>query len=413
MDQVHRTGALWNHDFRALWLAQAVSGLGSTASGFALPLLVITDGRSATAAGVLMAVIVVATMAARLPAGFVADRYDRRVLMVGSDVARAAIMGAFALVVVAGDGDLVLFAVMMAVISALSSLFTGAAAAALRRAVPDEDLPTAGAFMQGRLAVVTLAGPPLGGLLFALWPAAPFLLDAVACLASAVFVSRLRTPQRIAPRRRPRLRPGEVVAGLVFLVREPFLRPAVIIAATLNLAFSGVYVAVVTATAAAGVSSVMIGIVVAVPGLGALAGAVVAAHVQKRMPPGRVLLGVSWLSGILIALLATTLNPVLIAVLLALSSALAPVAVVVAGSAQALRTPDHLQGRAQNAWALVAGSVAPLGLFAAGALADAGGHALPFLVLGGTVAALALVLTGSRALRGAGPLVTMKPEVSR
>jgi hypothetical protein len=89
--------------------------------------------------------------------------------------------------------------------STASVFFMAAQSGAFRSIVPRAQLPAAASVAQGRAATVRLAGPPLGGALFAVGRAVPFLVDAVSYAFSTLWVgsrfndcslleSRLRDP---------------------------------------------------------------------------------------------------------------------------------------------------------------------------------------------------------------------------
>jgi MFS family permease len=93
-------GPLWrNRAFRLLWTGQALSSVGSNAARVAYPLLVLALTGSAVFAGLVGTSSAVAGFVLRLPAGAWADRLDRRLAMIGCDIARALALGALTVLV--------------------------------------------------------------------------------------------------------------------------------------------------------------------------------------------------------------------------------------------------------------------------------------------------------------------------
>src|SRR5262249_26306374 len=87
--------AFTSRDFRLLWGGQAISFVGDAAFVVALAWRVTELTGSAGSLGYVLALESLATLATLLLGGVLADRYSRRRLMIGSDLARAAVVGAF------------------------------------------------------------------------------------------------------------------------------------------------------------------------------------------------------------------------------------------------------------------------------------------------------------------------------
>ncbi|MHB1527359.1 MAG: MFS transporter [Candidatus Dormibacteria bacterium] len=82
-----------NRNFQLLWVGQSLSALGSNVSDLAYPLLVLALTRSPLKAGLVGTFYLMAQMAFRLPAGAIADRVNRRALMLASDLVRLLALG--------------------------------------------------------------------------------------------------------------------------------------------------------------------------------------------------------------------------------------------------------------------------------------------------------------------------------
>src|SRR5215218_2824939 len=148
-------GLARNHDFTILWVGETISDLGSTMSLFVFPLLGYHLTGSTVIAALLEAAGLLGMAAMLLPAGILADRYDRRRLMLGAGASGALLYGS------------------LAVAGALG-VYQPAGMAAVRRVVPTDDLPTALSQVQARQHIGSLLGGPLGGVLYAVRAWAPF-----------------------------------------------------------------------------------------------------------------------------------------------------------------------------------------------------------------------------------------------
>ena len=211
-----------NRDFNLLWVGQVVSDLGGNISAIAFPLLVLTTTGSPAMAGIVAAARNLPELAFAVPAGALVDRWDQKRVMIVADCARAAALGSLALAVAL---DAVAFGhiVAVAVVEGVGVVFFEVAeGSALPKVVADHHLHAALARNSARAHTAALAGLPLGGTLFGIGRAVPFVFDAVSYLISVITVSLIKTSfQREAAPERPRLR-GDMRAGLSWFWRQPF-----------------------------------------------------------------------------------------------------------------------------------------------------------------------------------------------
>jgi MFS family permease len=180
-----------NADFRRLFLASVVSLGGDWFAYVAVSGLVIDDtGREGAGAAVFAASVLPVFLAAPL-AGVVADRVDRKRLMIAADLARIAP----ALGLLAADAaDLpVLALTCVAAIAALSAFFEPVTAAVLPNVVAARDLSLAQSTMGAVWGSMLFIGAAIGGLVTAmLGRPASFALNAATFAVSAVLVWRIR-----------------------------------------------------------------------------------------------------------------------------------------------------------------------------------------------------------------------------
>lgn len=214
-----------NREFVALWIGQAVSALGASTSALAYPLLVLVTTGSPGLAGLVSAVLAATTFLVRLPAGVVADRVDRRRLMLWCDAGRFVAVGGVAVAVLAGRVSLAHILLVAVAEGTLGALFAPAEAVAVRRVVAPDQVRDAVAANESRRQLAALLGPTVGGVLFGAGRALPFAADALSYVVSFAAVCSVRTPLRTAPPARRAFR-AELGEGLRWLWGHPFLRGA-------------------------------------------------------------------------------------------------------------------------------------------------------------------------------------------
>ncbi|MHB8325573.1 MAG: MFS transporter, partial [Candidatus Dormibacteria bacterium] len=213
-----------SRDFRLLWSGQTVSVLGRNIAGVAYPLMALALTHSAVAAGVIGLADMAPMAVLQLPAGLFVDRWNRRAVLLVADTGRAVVLGSVALLLVLDHLVFVDLLVAAIVEGSLYVPFRLAEFASLRRIVAPGDLPQAIALNQGTTHGTALAGSPLGGFLFALRPAFPFIADFASYGASLASLALIRTPLPAPEPESERDVVQELREGLNWTWHHPFIR---------------------------------------------------------------------------------------------------------------------------------------------------------------------------------------------
>jgi MFS family permease len=384
-----------------LWTGQAVSVFGTRVASVAYPLLVLSLTHSPAKVGLVSFANWIPAVFFGLPAGALVDRWNRKRVMILCDLGRAA---ALASIVAALAAEELTFAQILAVAfldRTLSLFFGPAEVSALRRIVPSEQLATAVARNESREYSALLLGPPAGGALFAVGRAAPFLADAVSYCASAVGLLLVKTDLEVGSTERRRLR-HEVVDGLSYLWREPFMRTTVLLEAGANFVSNGIAImAIVVARESLGASSTEVGLMLTIGGVGGLVGSLLAPLLQPRLNARLIVAVGTWSWAALVPLFAFAPSAYAFGALLALILLTAPAWNSVVYARRISFVPDRLQGRIQSVGSLFSlGSIA-LGTLSAGFLLDAFGRAATTAFFAVAMAAVAAVATVSPSVRRA------------
>jgi len=181
---------LRNNRFVQLWIGQGVSFLGDAVSLVALVVLVVQITGSASAVGGVLVARLLPTFASPL-AGVLADRLNRRAVLITSDLVRAGLaLG------IAFTRDLVVLYVLVFLMGLARTLFNPTIRAAFPSVVGRGDLTRANAFIGGTFSVSETVGPALGGVLVATAGVqVAFVVDAATYLVSVAFLSRISLPR--------------------------------------------------------------------------------------------------------------------------------------------------------------------------------------------------------------------------
>jgi MFS family permease len=367
-----------NRDFLLLQAGQLLSTFGSAMSSIAYPLLALAVTGSAAKTGYVGAVVFVPLVVLSPLAGVVVDSFDRRAVMIASDVAGATGVGALAAAVVTHHAAYWLILLVAGVDSAATAFFRAGTSGAFKASVPQAQLADAASVSIGRMSAVRLAAPPVGGALFGVSRALPFLADAISYAFSTASLLLMRT--RFQEEREPGAR-THFREGLAFFWRIPFLRVTTGMIAVSNLAASGAPIALIILAHKQGFSSTAIGGFVAIQGLALLAGSTVSPLLRRIFPMRAILLSEFWSALGFAAFLA---HPSIYV----LAGAASVHAFWFPNTDSAMMAysyaliPDRLLGRAMAASYTLRASAGPLGPLVAGLLIS---HTSPRL----TIAALA------------------------
>ena len=388
-----------NRDFNLLWVGQAVSELGAHVSAIAFPLLVLATTGSPVRAGIVSAAGTLPDLVLAVPAGALVDRWNQKRVMIVTDSVCAAAFGSLGLAV-ALDALTFGHIVAVAFIEGVGFvLFEVAEGSALQKVVADHHLDAALARNSARAHTAALAGQPLGGALFALGRAVPFVFDAVSYLMSVVAVSLIRTSFRrdVMPER-PRLR-GDMRAGLSWFWQQPFLRTTSLISMTRSFTLNALYLVVIVIAHERGASAALIGLLFVFVGVGGILGSLAAPAVARRASIRTVIIATAVVGAVLVPLLSILPGKATPGIVFGALYILNPVWSTVVGAHRLRITPPELRARVLSIATLIGGGLVPLAFVAAGLLLEAAGTTSTVLVFSGIMAVGATIAVRSPAVR--------------
>ena len=191
-----------NRAFRQLWLGQVVSQLGDWFDTIAVYTLVLRLTGSGRAVGLVLVARFLPTVVMGPLSGVVADRFNRRTVMIVSDLLRAVVVLGF--LFVRRPEHLWLLYALTVLQLALSTFFEPAKTAAIPSVVSARELIPANAISSVTWSAMLTLGAAIGGALTGRFGTdAAFVLDSLTYLASAALIARVRLPKRPA---RPKTR---------------------------------------------------------------------------------------------------------------------------------------------------------------------------------------------------------------
>ncbi|WP_165985521.1 MFS transporter [Streptomyces sp. YIM 98790] len=375
-------GAFWK-----LWTASTVSKIGDGVVLIAIPWLTTELTSSALVVALMGVAIRLPWLLFSLPAGVWADRFDRRRLMLGVNLVRAAVVTATGLLVWADAITLpLLFAAALA-LGCCEVVFDNTSQVLLPSVVDRRKLEAAnGRLMGAQMVVGEFVGRPVTGVLIGVSLSLPFFFDATSALVSVLVLLAVRGSFRAGrttagpadtavpapPRRRMR---AEIAEGMRWLWSHPLLRPLAIALAWSNAMSAAAFsIFILYAQEILGLGAEAFGLLSAAGALGGFLGSFFAARVSRRFGPAHCLL----LATVVFAADHFTIGVTSHVWLVAAASVLAGMAVVlwnvITVSLRQTLVPDELLGRVNSCYRLLGWGCMPIGMAAGGALVTAVEH---------------------------------------
>jgi MFS family permease len=294
-----------NRGFRQLWLGQVVSQMGDWFDTIALYTIILNLTGSGRAIGLLLVARFVPSFVFGPLSGVVSDRFNRRSIMILSDLGRALVVLGF--LFVRRPEQLWIIYVLTVLQLGLSTFFEPAKTAAIPSLVSDRELIPANAIASVTWSAMLTIGAAIGGLVTGLFGTdVAFVLDALTFLASAALVASVRFPKR-PPREKSKLTFGKALGitdtleGARYVKQRPRVLALLLVKPAWGLgggiltllAVFGEKVFPVGSSAATG-----IGVLFAARGIGTAIGPIVARRISGEGRTGmQVSIGIAFLIG--------------------------------------------------------------------------------------------------------------------
>jgi MFS family permease len=377
-----------SRDLRLLVLGNVVSGLGTQAALVALPYQIYVETGSAFLTGLLGAVELVPLIAMALLGGALADRRDRRQLLLLDQIALVVIAGALAALTFAGSPPIPLLYLLGALTAGFGAIQNVTRSAIVPNLVAPVHLRSALALNFGLMQVTMVVGPAVGGLLIAAsGVGTAYVVDAVSCLAMVAAAAAMSAQPPQGDGLPPASMLRSIGEGLRFVRRNRALTGSFAIdlmAMTFGMprALFPVLAVSVYHAGAAGT-----GLLFAAVSVGATVAALTTGWLAHARRLGLITIWAVaiWGAAIALAGLMPALWPA--AVLLAVAGAADSVSAVCRSTINQTVTPDHMRGRMSSTFSLVVTSGPRLGDVEAGAVAALAGPR--FSVVSGGLACIA------------------------
>ncbi len=389
--------ALEYRDFRLFWFGLVVSNTGTWMQQFGLGWLVvqlaIRDGVPNLAPfylGLVGLARAIPGLTFGLFGGVVADRADRRRLLIVTQSSAAIVAGILAALTITERINIVEIVLLVALNSIIFSFDAPTRQAMVPRLVEEPQLMSAIGLNSAAFNGATLVGPLIGGLLIVPFGVGGLMLVNAITYFAVVAALLFMTPQPsggAAPRRSLL---DSIREGVSYVRREPVLRWVVVLSIATAL-FTRPYIQLLPAEATVlGVGAIELSWLLAASGAGALGGALATAALGGWRRRGALLVGASFMHGALLTVFATQRTLLGAMLFVGLTSFAVMVFLGMANTLMQTRTPDHLRGRAMSVHTMVFMGFMPLGQMLLGSVGTVLGIDRAFFIGGVVVMSIAL-----------------------
>ena len=371
------------HSFRWLLASSLIANVGDGIALAAGPLLVAAQTRDPFLVSMAVLAQQLPNLLFGLPAGAIADRFDRRRIVAAVNLVRAAILVVLATTIVSGTVGIAIVLVTLFVLGTAEIFADVSSSSLVPRVVPRAHLGVANARLTGSFLLANqLLGPPIGAFLFTVGMALPFAANAACFALGALLVTRVAVDVANLAAERPaeaRNLRKEMADGVRWLVAHPPMRTLALTIVAFNITYGAAWsVLVLYASERLGMSAVGFGLLTTAIAVGGVIGTSAYGGLERRFSLADIMRG---------GLLIETFTHLILA--LTTSAAVALVTMVVFGAhafvwgttstvVRQRAVPDELLGRVTGVYtiAVVGGMV--IGTPIGGLLATAFGITAPF-----------------------------------
>ncbi|WP_274365644.1 MFS transporter [Paenibacillus thermotolerans] len=380
---------LWkNKQFVWFISGQTVCEFGSAVHLFVLPWLLLQITGSATVLGIAMAVGFLPYLLLSLPFGALADRHDRKLLMLAANAGRLVLTASIPIAALFRELHPVHLFIVQGGMSAMGALFDAGYVASLPSIVTKKQLQEANAALQGGISVSQLSGPAIAGLLISWFggsytlsfTAASFLISVLSLrMISSSFKGEGGDRERLTAQRMMK----QIGEGVRYVMNHSLIRPLTVLAMMINLSALAMNPAMLyRLQTEMGLDSKAAGFVMAGWGVGTVIGSLAAAKFFKRLRLGIVMV---------FSLSLQIVTPFLVVFVEQTTVMLIAYAIygfaVVLWNVQSLSLrqsviPSELMGRATTTIRFLVFATIPLGTVIGGALSEHFGAVTAFLFSG-------------------------------
>ncbi len=378
-----------NADYLRWFVSDVAADAGNAIRAFAMPLIGLAITESLSLAGAIGGVSMISSLLMYLPGGVVADRVDRKKLLVVGHGLGVFIWASAIVAYLTGNLNTVALFTLAALSGLRGGFFGGVSIPALRQLVPGEQLPRALAANQARDGAIQMASGPVGGFLVALSVWAPFAAQTIghgiAWFFSRTIKADLRpgraqasntaslSEEADATTEALRVR-DQIAGGFRWLKHHPTITTLTVLVAITAAALNGTIQTLILSLAASGANEARIGLVSTAIAVGMIIGSLIAGRITSRIPTGKLAIASLIFEGVALTPLLVIDNFYVVLIFVAIAALSVPLFNSAASGWSIAQIPEDQIGSIGAAAGLINAGLLPLAPIMAGVGLDAFGY---------------------------------------
>lgn len=393
---------LWrNRNYLLLQGGQIVSYIGNQQQFIALPLLVLALTGSVVQAGIAVSLSTIAVLVVSPIAGALADKWDRKRTMVICDAGRMLITLTIPVALWFHTLTMPQIYIVVTIAGVLGTIFSVANSAALPNVVARDQLPLALSQSQAAYSGVRTFGSFLGGTLYSIGNAFPFLVNAISFGTSVFSLGLIRGNLQSRSEGSSLPLHKAVAEGFSWLWKQPLLRFLTVVNGADSLRYGAGYLVILVLARELHTSPRGIGAIFTGAAAGALLGNLASNRVRKYVRFGMIAIGMLWLEALMFPLYAVAPTALVMGFIAAAEEFVSPMYTVPLNSYRLMATPDSLRGRTGSTVQLMTQGAQSVGAIIGGILIQGVGAKGSALLLGVWLMILAIATTLNKRVRHA------------
>lgn len=393
---------LWrNPNYLLLQGGQIVSYIGNQQQFIALPLLVLALTGSVVQAGIAVSLSTIAVLVVSPIAGALVDKWNRKWTMLICDAGRMAIILTIPLAYWLHILTMWQIYVVVTIAGVLGTVFSVANTAALPNVVTREQLPEALSQSQAAYSVVRTVGSLIGGALYNIGSAIPFLVNAISFGASVFSLGLIRGNFQSKQEGPGTPLYRSIAEGFAWLWRQPLLRFLTLVNGADNLRYGAGYLVILVLAQELHTSPSGIGAIFTGAAVGALLGNLASNRVRKHVSFGKIAICMLWLEALMFPLYALAPNALIMGLIAAAEEFVGPMYTVSLDSYRLMATPEAMRGRMISTVQMIVQGAQSVGAILGGLLIQEIGGKWSALLLGVWLVLLAIATTLNKRVRHA------------
>jgi MFS family permease len=386
-------GALQNRDYALLVLGVLATNLATQMLAVAIGWQVYNIRHQAFDLGLIGLLEFAPVFALALPAGAMTDRVSRKLMLTAAVVLLAAIAAALIIVSETGARELWPFLALAAASGVAEALSFPAMRALPPVLVSRSELPSALALLSVVSQTGTVAGPALGGLLFAIHPEVAYAVALGLFVCAAIATLLISLHGRAAAVARAVKPISELLGGIHFIAATPMLLGAILLDLFAVLFGGAVALLPVFAQSILHVGPVGLGVLRSAPALGAVVAGILLVRAPLRTRAGPTLIAMVAVFGSSMVVFGLSRWMLVSLAALLVSGFVDMFSVNIRGTTATMITPDHVRGRVGSVESVFIGASNQLGAFESGTAAALFGTVAAVVAGGAITIAIALSWT--------------------